>query len=59
MTEMATFIICFLLAATLIIYIAGWWGVAGVALFLLYVWAYGVNKANKKEDSLSFFWWKK
>ena len=56
---MATFIVSFLLAAIFIIYITGWWGVAGVALFLLYAWANGVNRAGKKKSSGFFFWWKR
>ncbi|MGI5872926.1 MAG: hypothetical protein ACOX8T_12935 [Bacillota bacterium] len=56
---MAKEIIIFLFAAVMMIYLFGWWGVAGVALFLLYAWADGVNRAGKKKSSGLFFWWKR
>mgnify|MGYP007011720686 CR=1 FL=1 len=55
---MAKDIIIFLFAAVMMIYLFGWWGVAGVVLFSLYAWSYSVNNAGRKK-SCGFFWWKK
>lgn len=52
-SDTAVTLICFSLAAALVIYLAGWYGVAGVVLFSLLAAGYAASgKVNRKPSTV-------